>query len=58
MLTYYIPLQGIKWSEIFGLIERNRNDLNLDDYSITQTTLEEIFLEFAQLQTEDKRNAK
>ncbi|XP_032295539.1 phospholipid-transporting ATPase ABCA3 isoform X3 [Drosophila virilis] len=58
MLTYYIPLQGIKWSEIFGVIERNRNDLNLDDYSITQTTLEEIFLEFAQLQIEDKRNVK
>ncbi|XP_064556074.1 phospholipid-transporting ATPase ABCA3 isoform X2 [Drosophila montana] len=58
MLTYYIPLQGIKWSEIFGLIERNRDDLNVEDYSITQTTLEEIFLEFAQLQAEDTRNVK
>ncbi|KAL7744177.1 hypothetical protein ACLKA6_009151 [Drosophila palustris] len=57
MLTYYIPLAGIKWSKIFGLMEQNRHDLNIEDYSISQTTLEEIFLDFAKHQLEDPRTS-
>ena len=55
ILTFYIPLSSIKWSEIFGLMEANRDALNIEDYSISQTTLEEIFLDFAKYQKEDKR---
>ncbi|XP_037937451.1 ATP-binding cassette sub-family A member 3 isoform X2 [Teleopsis dalmanni] len=55
ILTFYIPLFSIKWSQIFGLMERNREELNVEDYSISQTTLEEIFLEFAKYQREDPR---
>ncbi|XP_017079298.2 phospholipid-transporting ATPase ABCA1-like isoform X2 [Drosophila eugracilis] len=52
LLTFYIPLDGVKWSNIFGMMERNRNQLNVEDYSVSQTTLEEIFLEFAKNQRE------
>ncbi|BFG01721.1 ATP-binding cassette sub-family A member 3 [Drosophila madeirensis] len=55
ILTFYIPLTGVKWSRIFGLMETNREDLNVEDYSVSQTTLEEIFLEFAKYQREDTR---
>ncbi|XP_061399278.1 phospholipid-transporting ATPase ABCA3-like [Musca vetustissima] len=55
ILTFYIPLSSIKWSQIFGLMESNRDRLNIEDYSISQTTLEEIFLEFAKYQREDSR---
>uniref|UniRef100_W8AEW5 ATP-binding cassette sub-family A member 3 n=1 Tax=Ceratitis capitata TaxID=7213 RepID=W8AEW5_CERCA len=55
ILTFYIPLSAIKWSSIFGLMEKNREMLNIEDYSISQTTLEEIFLEFAKYQREDPR---
>ncbi|XP_068154368.1 LOW QUALITY PROTEIN: phospholipid-transporting ATPase ABCA3 [Drosophila tropicalis] len=58
ILTFYIPLTGIKWSQIFGLMERKRDELNIEDYSISQTTLEEIFLEFAKYQREDPRTVK
>ncbi|KAH8387873.1 hypothetical protein KR093_009980 [Drosophila rubida] len=58
MLSYYIPLTDIKWSKIFGVIERNRYRLNIEDYSISQTSLEDIFLEFAQLQRSDTRVAE
>ncbi|XP_030379886.1 ATP-binding cassette sub-family A member 3 isoform X2 [Scaptodrosophila lebanonensis] len=56
ILTFYIPLSGIKWSEIFGLMEHKREELNIEDYSISQTTLEEIFLDFAKYQREDPRS--
>lgn len=55
MLTFYIPLDAIRWSELFGFMERNRESLNVEDYSINQTTLEEIFLEFAKQQRDDRR---
>lgn len=55
MLTFYIPLEAIKWSELFGFMERNRSAMNVEDYSINQTTLEEIFLDFAKQQREDTR---
>ncbi|XP_017106501.2 phospholipid-transporting ATPase ABCA3 isoform X1 [Drosophila bipectinata] len=55
ILTFYIPLTGVKWSRIFGLMESNRDELNVEDYSVSQTTLEEIFLEFAKYQREDTR---
>ncbi|XP_070068185.1 phospholipid-transporting ATPase ABCA3-like [Drosophila takahashii] len=53
LLTFYIPLTGVKWSRIFGTMERNRKQLNVEDYSVSQTTLEEIFLEFAKNQREE-----
>jgi len=43
----------VKWSRIFGMMDRNRNQLNVEDYLISQTTLEEIFLEFARNQREE-----
>ncbi|KAM7349571.1 ATP binding cassette subfamily A member 3 isoform 2-T3 [Cochliomyia hominivorax] len=58
ILTFYIPLASIKWSKIFGLMESNRDELNIEDYSISQTTLEEIFLDFAKYQREDPRQVK
>uniref|UniRef100_A0A1A9X391 ABC transporter domain-containing protein n=1 Tax=Glossina brevipalpis TaxID=37001 RepID=A0A1A9X391_9MUSC len=58
ILTFYIPLSSIKWSQIFGLMESNRDQLNIEDYSISQTTLEEIFLDFAKHQLEDSRVIK
>jgi len=35
------------------MMEKNRNQLNVEDYSISQTTLEEIFLEFARNQRKE-----
>ncbi|KAH8234651.1 hypothetical protein KR032_001424, partial [Drosophila birchii] len=46
LLTYYMP-QGQSLSEIFRLIESNQKKLYIEDYMITQTRLEEIFLDFA-----------
>lgn len=46
LLTYYIP-QKQMLSRVFQLIESNKKNLNIEDYLITQTRLEEIFLDFA-----------
>nr|XP_040569768.1 phospholipid-transporting ATPase ABCA1-like [Lepeophtheirus salmonis] len=48
-LTYQIPLKTIKLSTIFHEMERAKSmkHLLLEDYSLTQTTLDEVFIRFA-----------
>ncbi len=50
LLHYSISDETLPWSRVFGLIERAKDELNIEDYSIGQTTLEQIFLSFARKQ--------
>jgi ATP-binding cassette, subfamily A (ABC1), member 3 len=42
-VRYEVGSDGIKVSTIFSLIESNKQDLLLDDYGVSQTTLEQVF---------------
>ncbi|XP_034479231.1 ATP-binding cassette sub-family A member 2 [Drosophila innubila] len=48
LLTIVIPNKDLKWSEIFRYMEDNRFRLQIKHYSISQTTLEDIFLSIVQ----------
>ncbi|XP_035432453.1 phospholipid-transporting ATPase ABCA1 [Spodoptera frugiperda] len=50
LLTYYLPDRSMAWSRMFGIMERAKRDLEIEDYSISQTTLEQIFLQFTKYQ--------
>lgn len=45
----------LKWFELFGILEEAKADssLNIEDYSIGQTSLEQVFLSFTKYQRED-----
>lgn len=51
------PRNDLKWSRMFGLMEVAKKASYVEDYSISQTSLEEVFLSFAENQTEDLRIA-
>lgn len=52
-LTFHIPMsKGIKWSQMFGAMEKNRARLRIENYSLSQATLEEVFLSFTKYQHE------
>ena len=54
MLNYTIPKTAtVTWSKIFSLLENNKELANIADYSVSQTTLEQVFLSFARAQRED-----
>ncbi|XP_035897988.1 ATP-binding cassette sub-family A member 3-like [Anopheles stephensi] len=53
LLTYYIRSNSMKWSQIFGVMERAKQQLNIEDYSIGQTSLEQVFLAFTKYQREE-----
>ncbi|XP_027467992.2 ATP-binding cassette sub-family A member 3-like [Zalophus californianus] len=47
ILNYYIPSKDNGWGKVFGILEEAKEQLNLEDYSISQITLEQVFLTFA-----------
>lgn len=52
-LTFHIPMdRGLKWSTMFGIMERERKRLRIENYSLSQATLEEVFLSFTKYQKE------
>lgn len=53
VIEFTLPFKDTKLSTIFGKLESNRNNLNIKDYSVSQTTLDQVFVNFAKLQDED-----
>lgn len=46
-LTYRLPSDGAPLSRIFGAMEKEKARLDIDEYSVSQSTLEQVFLSFA-----------
>lgn len=54
-LAYYIPITDTKWSTMFDILETGKNVLAIESYSLSQTSLEQVFLSFTKYQREDTR---
>ena len=52
LFEYILPFESTKLSDIFGKLEKNRDLLKIKDYSVSQTTLDQIFVNFAKNQTD------
>ncbi|CAH0723432.1 unnamed protein product, partial [Brenthis ino] len=48
--TYYLADQTLPWSAVFHLMEEARKLYAIEDYSVSQTTLEQVFLRFTRIQ--------
>ncbi|XP_033249488.1 ATP-binding cassette sub-family A member 3 isoform X2 [Drosophila miranda] len=57
-LTYHIPTAKLRWSSVFSYVERNHSPWQLADYSLTQPSLEDVFLDIAKKKTEEKNQQK
>lgn len=53
LLTFQVD--GVSWAFLFESMEKSRLLMNVEDYSVSQTTLEQVFLMFARQQREDPR---
>jgi ABC-type multidrug transport system ATPase subunit len=54
LFEFILPFKDTKLSQVFGRIEKSREFLNLKDYSVSQTTLDQIFVNFAKSQHDEK----
>lgn len=46
-LKYCIPVKDLSLSQVFGALEGEKERLGLEDYSVSQSTLEQVFLSLA-----------
>jgi len=53
MLRYRIPKTSFSLSDLFRIIEENRTKYFIEAYSVSETTLEQIFIHFARQQEEE-----
>ncbi|XP_021491365.1 phospholipid-transporting ATPase ABCA3-like [Meriones unguiculatus] len=58
VLNFYIPSKDNSWGKVFGILEKAKEQYNLEDYSISQITLEQVFLTFANLDNTERNYAK
>ncbi|XP_078733168.1 phospholipid-transporting ATPase ABCA1-like [Lampetra fluviatilis] len=50
MLQYQLPSAESSLAKIFNLLALRKEELNVEDYSVSQTTLDEVFVSFAKHQ--------
>ncbi|KAF5273700.1 hypothetical protein FQA39_LY07390 [Lamprigera yunnana] len=53
LITFYIPDKCLPWSQMFGIMERGKQMLQIEDYSLGQSSLEQVFLTFTKHQNEE-----
>ncbi|XP_048188151.1 ATP-binding cassette sub-family A member 17-like [Perognathus longimembris pacificus] len=46
LVCYHLPGYNLIWSKVFGLMEKAKRKYKLEDYSINQVSLEDVFLGF------------
>ena len=52
-LTFKVPKSGVKsLGDIFSALE-GRKSIDIDEFSFSQSTLEQVFLDFAKLQVDE-----
>ena len=43
-MTYQLRNENLRWATVFREIEEHRDSLGIEDYSVSQTTLEQVSL--------------
>ncbi|XP_007951392.1 phospholipid-transporting ATPase ABCA3-like [Orycteropus afer afer] len=56
MVQYNIPSKDLTWGQVFGTLESIKDKYELEDYSISHNTLEQVFLSFAQTQIQEEHS--
>ncbi|XP_061884457.1 phospholipid-transporting ATPase ABCA1-like isoform X2 [Entelurus aequoreus] len=53
ILQYQLPSHACCLARLFGLLANNYEELGISDFSVSQTTLDQVFVNFAKAQTDD-----
>ena len=56
--TLRVPDKSVKWSYLFESMEEMKENFHLEDYTISDTTLEQIFISFARSNDNDELGFK
>ncbi|XP_027628464.1 ATP-binding cassette sub-family A member 1 isoform X1 [Tupaia chinensis] len=53
MLQYQLPSSLSSLARIFSILSQSKKQLHIEDYSVSQTTLDQVFVNFAKDQSDD-----
>nr|QNH67856.1 ATP-binding cassette transporter subfamily A member 1-like protein X2 [Brachionus rotundiformis] len=53
-IEFNLPFESNKLSHIFGVLEENKNNFQIQDYSISQSSLDQIFVNFSETNSKIK----
>ncbi|XP_076023384.1 phospholipid-transporting ATPase ABCA1-like isoform X2 [Genypterus blacodes] len=53
MLQYQLPSSLTSLARIFSMLSKNKEALRIEDYSVSQTTLDQVFVNFAKDQSDE-----
>ncbi|KAI1888287.1 hypothetical protein AGOR_G00183470 [Albula goreensis] len=53
MLQYQLPSSLTSLARIFSILAKNKEQLRIEDYSVSQTTLDQVFVNFAKDQSDE-----
>uniref|UniRef100_A0A8C0IGG8 ATP binding cassette subfamily A member 3 n=1 Tax=Bubo bubo TaxID=30461 RepID=A0A8C0IGG8_BUBBB len=56
MVHYHLTSKNLSWAQVFGALEKAKEKYRLEDYSVSQISLEQVFMSFTRFQhyTEDR----
>jgi len=58
-MKFQIPIsKNCQLADVFEIIEKRKGELQVKEYSVSQTSLEQIFIHFARQQDEERGVAK
>lgn len=58
LLSFKLPPQNMKLGEMFGWLENAKSFLSIQEYALSQTSLEQVFNYFAAQQEEERNTAR
>ncbi|XP_074866754.1 phospholipid-transporting ATPase ABCA3 [Carettochelys insculpta] len=50
MVHYHLTNKNLSWAQVFGALERAKEKLRVEDYSVSQISLEQVFMSFTRFQ--------
>ncbi|KAL1023254.1 hypothetical protein UPYG_G00038330 [Umbra pygmaea] len=53
VLQYQLPSYACSLARVFDVLSNNQEELGISDYSVSQTTLDQVFVNFAKEQSDD-----
>lgn len=58
LITFHIPTVTVtlKWSEVFGMMSQLKSENTINDFTVTQMSLEQVFLHFTKEEQSEVNN--
>lgn len=53
LITFHIETEKLKWSEVFGVMSQLKSENTINDFTVTQMSLEQVFLHFTKEERSD-----